>query len=65
MQELPRHRGCAALMSHSQPNIWRKIQKNCGDISPASLAFTKYAFDIHPRLSAFSIIEVMFGGGAN
>ena len=42
MQELPRHRGCAALMSHSQPKIWRKIQKIGGDISPASLAFRKY-----------------------
>ena len=41
-QELPRHRGCAALMLHSQPRIWRKIQKLIGDISPASLAFRKY-----------------------
>ena len=29
-------------MLHSQPRIWRKIQKIGGDISPASLAFRKY-----------------------
>ena len=36
---MPRQRDCAALKSHSEPKIWRKIQKIGGDISPASPAF--------------------------
>ena len=31
-------------MLHFQPKIWRKIHEIGGDISPASLAFRKYAW---------------------
>ena len=55
---LPRDcRGCAALMSRSQPKIWQKIQKIGGDISPASLAFRKYAPQDQKTLVKMGVVQ--------